>query len=130
LAPADFIAPLFVRHGSGVHHPIASMPGVHQCTVDAVLDAAVDALVAAGIGSVLLFGLPAQKDPVGKANWAPDGIVSRAIRHLKARHPSPVVMTDVCCCEYTDHGHCGIRTDRGEVDNDLTLEVLADVAVA
>jgi porphobilinogen synthase len=130
LAPHHFIAPLFVTHGREIQHPIASMPGVHQLSVDASLDAAVDALVAAGVRSVLLFGIPAQKDPVGRENFARDGIVSRAIRHLKDRHPDLLVMTDVCCCEYTDHGHCGILTPDGEVDNDQTLQVLAQVAVA
>lgn len=130
LAPSQFIAPLFVRHGRGIRTPVASMPGVAQLTVDEVLDAEVDALVAAGIGSVILFGIPATKDPVGEENWAPDGIVAQAIRRLKARHPALLVMTDVCCCEYTDHGHCGILTASGEVDNDLTLEVLGRVSVA
>lgn len=130
LAPSQFIAPLFVRHGTGLRTPVASMPGVAQLTVDAVLDAEVDALVAVGVNAVILFGLPATKDPVGEENWAPEGIVSQAIRRLKARHPALLVMTDVCCCEYTDHGHCGILTAAGEVDNDLTLEVLGRVAVA
>jgi porphobilinogen synthase len=130
LAPHHLIAPLFVTHGQAVRHPIASMPGVHQLSVDASLDAEVDALVAAGVRSVLLFGIPAHKDPVGLENFADDGIVARAIRHLKARHPDLLVITDVCCCEYTDHGHCGILTPDGEVDNDQTLEVLAQVAVA
>ncbi len=130
LAPHQFIAPLFVTHGASVRHPIPSMPGVHQLSVDASLDAEVDALVAAGVRSVLLFGIPAQKDPVGRENFARDGIVSRAIRHLKDRHPELLIMTDVCCCEYTDHGHCGILTAHGEVDNDRTLQVLAQVAVA
>jgi porphobilinogen synthase len=130
LAPSHLIAPLFVTHGRLVSHPIASMPGVHQLSVDASLDAEVDALVAAGVRSVLLFGIPATKDPVGRENFDEDGIVSRAIRHLKARHPDLLVITDVCCCEYTDHGHCGILTPGGEVDNDQTLDVLAQVAVA
>jgi porphobilinogen synthase len=130
LAPSQFIAPLFVRHGTGIRTPVASMPGVAQLTVDEVLDAEVDALLAAGIGSVILFGIPATKDPVGEENWSPDGIVAQAIRRLKGRHPALLVMTDVCCCEYTDHGHCGILTPAGEVDNDLTLEVLGRVSVA
>jgi porphobilinogen synthase len=130
LAPSQFIAPLFVRHGTGVRTPVASMPGVAQLSVDEVLDAEVDALVAVGVNAVILFGIPATKDPVGEENWAPDGIVAQAIRRLKARHPALLVMTDVCCCEYTDHGHCGILTSAGEVDNDLTLEVLGRVSVA
>lgn len=130
LAPHQLIAPLFVTHGHDVRHPITSMPGVHQLSVDGALDAAVDALLVAGVRSVLLFGIPAAKDPVGLENFAEDGIVARAIRHLKARHPDLLVMTDVCCCEYTDHGHCGILTASGEVDNDQTLEILSRVAVA
>ncbi len=130
LTPAHLIAPLFVVHGEGVRREVPSMPGVHHLSVDTALDIESDALVAAGIRSVLLFGLPATKDPVGVENFAPDGIVARAIRRLKARHPALLIMTDVCCCEYTDHGHCGILTAQGEVDNDRTLPVLGQVAVA
>lgn len=86
--------------------------------------------MAAGVGGVILFGIPAAKDPIGTENWSPDGIVARAIGRLKARHPALLVFTDVCCCEYTDHGHCGILTADGVVDNDATLEVLGQVAVA
>ncbi len=129
LVPGQLIAPLFVTHGQFVRHPVASMPGVHQLSVDDSLDAEVDALVAAGVRSVLLFGIPAEKDSIGRENFAHDGIVARAIRHLKGRHPDLLVITDVCCCEYTDHGHCGILTASGEVDNDQTLQVLAQVAV-
>ncbi len=106
------------------------MPGVYHLSVDGALDAASDALVAAGIRGVLLFGLPAAKDPVGLENFAPDGIVARAVRRLKARHPDLAVITDVCCCEYTDHGHCGILNAQGEVENDRTLPILGQVAVA
>lgn len=130
LAPAHFIAPLFVVHGHDVRHPVGSMPGVHQCSVDHVLDAEVAALRAAGVHAVILFGLPAAKDPVGLENFAEDGIVSQAVRRLKAQHPDLLVLTDVCCCEYTDHGHCGILTADGRVDNDATLQILGQVAVA
>lgn len=130
LAPHQLVAPLFVAHGRAVRAPVASMPGVFQRSVDASLDEASDALVAAGVRSVLLFGIPAAKDPVGTENWADDGIVARAIRHLKARHPELAVITDVCCCEYTDHGHCGILAPDGSVDNDATLPILAQVAAA
>lgn len=130
LLPSHFIAPLFVVHGHGVRNPIGSMPGVHQLSVDAELDRDIDALVAAGVHAVILFGLPASKDPVGLENFAADGIVAQAIRRLKGRHPDLLVMTDVCCCEYTDHGHCGILTAEGGVDNDATLEILGRVAVA
>lgn len=130
LHPSQLIAPLFVVHGRDVRAPIGSMPGVFHLSVDERLDAAADELVAAGIRSVILFGLPAAKDPVGVENFAKDGIVAQAIRRLKARHPSLLVMTDICCCEYTDHGHCGIVRADGSVDNDATLEVLALVAVS
>jgi porphobilinogen synthase len=130
LLPSHFIAPLFVVHGRDVRNPIGSMPGVHQLSVDAELDRDLDALVAAGVRAVILFGIPASKDPVGIENFADDGIVAQAIRRAKARHPDLLVMTDVCCCEYTDHGHCGILTTDGGVDNDATLEILDRVAVA
>jgi porphobilinogen synthase len=103
------------------------MPGVFQLSVDA-LDAEVDALVEAGIHSVILFGLPATKDAVGSENFDPDGIIPRAIRSLRRRHPALCIITDLCCCEYTDHGHCGILRGQ-EVDNDATLEILGRAAV-
>lgn len=130
LGAEHLIAPLFVRHGAGVRRAIAAMPGVEQLSVDAELDRDVDALVEAGIGAVLLFGLPAAKDPEGRENVDPDGIVPRAVRRIRAAHPGMLVITDVCCCEYTDHGHCGLLAADGSVDNDRTLEVLAAAAVA
>jgi porphobilinogen synthase len=103
------------------------MPGVFQLSLDA-LDATVDGLVAAGIRSVILFGLPAIKDDVGSENFDPDGIIPQALARLRHRHPQLCLITDLCCCEYTDHGHCGIlRGD--EVDNDATLEILGRAAV-
>ena len=103
------------------------MPGVFQLSVDA-LDRAVDNLVDAGIGSVILFGLPAVKDDVGSENFDPDGIIARALQRLRQRHPSLCLITDLCCCEYTDHGHCGVLRGH-EVDNDATLELLGRAAV-
>jgi porphobilinogen synthase len=105
------------------------MPGVFQLSVDEVLDREADALRALGIPAVILFGLPAVKDDVGSENFATDGIVQRALRRLRARHPDLLLLTDVCCCEYTSHGHCGI-VKGGAVDNDATLEVLGRVAVS
>lgn len=103
------------------------MPGVAQLSVDQVLDQELDRVVQAGIRSVILFGIPAAKDAVGSENFDPDGIVQRGIRHIKSRHPDLCVMTDLCCCEYTSHGHCGIL--KGEsVDNDATLEILGRAA--
>ena len=137
LNPQDFIYPLFVRHGSG-RTPISSMPGIYQQSVkDAVAEVARTASL--GIPAVLLFGIPEKKDPIGLENFAPDGIVQQAIRAIKKSIPEILVVTDVCLCEYTDHGHCGILNtgDRfrpempeGYVLNDPTLEILGKVAVS
>lgn len=137
LNPQDFIYPLFIRHGSG-RTPIMSMPGIDQLSVS---QAVVETEKAAGLGipAVILFGIPAQKDPVGLENFAPDGIVQQAIAAIKKAIPEMVVVTDLCLCEYTDHGHCGIlntgehyrpELPDGYVLNDLTLEVLGKVAVS
>ncbi|MCZ6754478.1 MAG: porphobilinogen synthase [Gemmatimonadetes bacterium] len=129
LSAADLIQPIFVVHGSGVRRAIASMPGVAQLSVDEALDQEIESLREVGVPAVLLFGIPAVKDAIGSENFAEDGIVQRAIRRIRERVPETVVMTDVCCCEYTDHGHCGVlRHD--EVDNDATLEILGKVALS
>ncbi len=128
LEAADFIQPLFVVHGSRVEREIPSMPGVCHLSVDESLDREVDLIRSLGIPAVLLFGLPAAKDDVGSENFAEDGVVQRALRRLRARHSDLLLLTDVCCCEYTSHGHCGVLRD-GAVDNDATLEVLGRVAV-
>lgn len=107
LAPDDFIYPLFVTHGSGLKNEIKSMPGVFQWSPDQ-LAREVESIAALGIPAVLLFGLPAGKDPIGLENFAPDGIVQQATRIIKDTVPEMLVVTDVCLCEYTDHGHCGI----------------------
>jgi len=129
LQPSRLIAPLFVVHGDGVEREIPSLPGVHHLSVDGALDRAVERLAAAGIRAVILFGLPRAKDEVGSENFAADGIVQRALRRLRTGFPDLVLITDVCCCEYTSHGHCGIVKD-GIVDNDATLDVLGRVAVS
>jgi len=128
LDAADFIQPIFVVHGSRVEREIGSMPGIHHLSVDESLDREVDRVRALGIPAILLFGLPAAKDEVGNENFAEDGIVQQALRRVRARHPDLLVLTDVCCCEYTSHGHCGVLRD-GAVDNDATLEILGRVAV-
>jgi porphobilinogen synthase len=129
LAPGDLIQPIFVVHGTRVERDIDSMPGVRHLSVDEALDREADRVAALGIAAVILFGLPATKDDVGTENFAEDGIVQRALRRLRERHPDLLLVTDVCCCEYTSHGHCGVL--RGEtVDNDATLEVLGRVAVS
>ena len=127
LNAADLIYPLFVTHGRRVRNPIASMPGIAQLSVDEAVREAEQA-AALNIPAVLLFGLPAQKDPVGRENFAPDGIVQQAIRAIKTAVPHLIVITDVCLCEYTDHGHCGLLDHHGAVLNDETLPVLVDVA--
>jgi porphobilinogen synthase len=129
LAPGDLIQPIFVVHGKRIEREIDSMPGVHHLSVDESLDREVDRVEALGIPAVILFGLPAAKDDIGTENFAEDGIVQRALRRLRERHPEMILVTDVCCCEYTSHGHCGVL--RGEtVDNDATLEILGRVAVS
>jgi porphobilinogen synthase len=129
LAAADLIQPLFVVHGSGVEREVGSMPGVFHLSVDEKLDREVDHIRALGMAAVLLFGLPASKDEIGSENFADDGIVQRALRRLRERHPDLLLITDLCCCEYTSHGHCGIVRD-GAVDNDATLEILGRAATS
>jgi porphobilinogen synthase len=129
LAPGDLIQPIFVVHGKRIEREIDSMPGVYHLSVDESLDREMDRLETLGIPAVILFGLPAAKDDIGTENFAEDGIVQRALRRLRERHPEMILVTDVCCCEYTSHGHCGVL--RGEtVDNDATLEILGRVAVS
>ncbi|MGH7579104.1 MAG: porphobilinogen synthase, partial [Gemmatimonadales bacterium] len=129
LAPGDLIQPVFVVHGNRVEREIDSMPGVHHLSVDESLDREADRVEALGIPALILFGLPAAKDEIGTENFAEDGIVQRALRRLRQRHPDLLLATDVCCCEYTSHGHCGVL--RGDtVDNDATLEILGRVAVS
>ncbi len=128
LSVKDFIAPLFVKTGKGKKDPISSMPGQYQFSVDTLVKEAGE-LWELGIPSVILFGLPDQKDATGSRSWAEDGIVQQAVSAIKDRLPEMVVITDVCLCEYTDHGHCGVIVN-GEVDNDATLELLARQAVS
>jgi porphobilinogen synthase len=126
LAPSQLVLPLFVRGGTGVRQPVGSMPGVAQLSVDEIVrDAEVAA--AAGIGGVLLFGIPDRKDEVGSSAWDDHGPVQMAVRELKRTVPDLVVITDLCMCEYTDHGHCGVLQG-ADVDNDATLDLLARAA--
>ena len=128
LLPSDFVYPLFVTFGHGVRREVPSMPDVFQISVDQLAYEA-EELRSLGIGSVLLFGIPEHKDELATDAYAPDGIIQQAIRELKRVDPELVVIGDVCCCEYTDHGHCGILS--GEfVDNDRTLTLLAQTALA
>lgn len=134
LHPEDFIYPLFVRGGTGVQNPIGSMPGQYQWSVD-MLPREIEAISALGIPAVILFGIPETKDACGSDNFDPDGIVPRAIRAIKEANPELVVISDMCFCEYTDHGHCGIINQPGDEHynehlpdgyllNDPTLELL------
>src|ERR1700733_13112898 len=128
--PADLVLPLFVKEGIAEPQPVASMPGVVQHTRDSLRKAAADA-VDAGVGGLILFGIPAAKDARGSAADDPAGIVQLALADLAAElGTSTVLMADLCLDEYTDHGHCGILTAAGEVDNDATLELYAQVALA
>jgi len=140
LTPADLIYPLFVVHGHDVKHEIDSMPGNHHLSVDR-LPAEAEAIARLGIPAVILFGLPAEKDPIGRENFDPEGNVQQAVRAIKATVPEMFVITDVCLCEYTDHGHCGVLRDHpahcrgkglpgGCLDNDATLEILSMVALS
>src|SRR5437868_6101844 len=130
LSVDDLVAPLFVREGIDEPQAIASLPGVVQHTRES-LRKEVAELVALGIPGVVLFGVPAHKDPEGSGAWADDGIVQVALRDLRADVGDELVLIpDLCLDEYTDHGHCGVLTDTGEVDNDATIELYARTAVA
>jgi porphobilinogen synthase len=128
LSSDQFILPLFVRSGQGIRKPIDAMPGVAQTSIDQMLADARDA-AELGVAGVLLFGIPDTKDEKGSSAWDDKGPVHEAVRALKRDVPDLVVITDVCLCEYTDHGHCGVLRD-GHVDNDATLELLAREAVS
>jgi porphobilinogen synthase len=128
LSPNDFIYPLFVVHGQKVRQEIPSMPDNYHLSPD-MLAEEVEEIQRLGIPGVLLFGLPATKDPIGSEGYAEDGIVQEAVRAIKRVAPELLVITDVCLCEYTSHGHCGLL-DGDTVDNDRTLELLAKTAVS
>ncbi|MEO7087082.1 MAG: porphobilinogen synthase [Gemmatimonadaceae bacterium] len=132
LRPSQLVLPLFVRSGTGVRQPIGSMPGVDQTSVDELLRDAKDA-ASLGIGGVLLFGIPDTKDDTGSEAWNDGAPVQQAVRALKKEVPELVVITDVCLCEYTSHGHCGVihpGDEHGHVDNDATLPLLVREAVS
>jgi len=128
LSPADFIYPMFVAPGLDVKVEVPSMPGIYRFSADLLAAEAARAREA-GIRAVLLFGLPPSKDEEGSGAWAREGVVQKAVRLLKSRVPDLLVITDVCLCEYTSHGHCGVLRGR-DVDNDATLELLARTAVS
>lgn len=124
----DFIYPLFIREGKGIKEEIRSMPGIFRYSIDKVLEEIKEALDL-GIKAFLLFGIPEKKDELGTSAFVHDGIIQRALKTIKDKFPEALLITDVCLCEYTSHGHCGIIKD-GKVDNDLTLEQLARIAVS
>jgi porphobilinogen synthase len=128
LAVDDLVYPLFAVHGRGVREPIGAMPGQFRVSIDELVKEAKD-VAGMGIPAVLLFGLPAEKDPRGSEAWAEDGIVQQAVRAVKDVVPDLLVVTDVCLCQYTSHGHCGV-VEGGSIRNDPTLELLARVAVS
>jgi len=132
LTKNDFVLPLFVKYGSNIKEPIQSMPGHYQLSLDRLKDEIFE-LMDLGLNSVILFGIPEVKDGVAIESYNDNGIIQKAIRIIKDLAPDMVVITDVCCCEYTDHGHCGIITDKFEtpdVDNDRTLPLLAKQAIS
>lgn len=128
LQASDFIYPLFIVEGTGIRNEISSMPGQYQLSLDH-LPAELDELQDLGVPGVLLFGIPAEKDEIGSGAFAGDGIVQKAVRLIREHAPGMLIVTDVCACEYTSHGHCGIIVD-GSVDNDQTLPLLAKTAVS
>jgi porphobilinogen synthase len=129
LSPGRLVAPLFVAGDGEGREPVASMPGVDRLSIGESVREAGE-LAALGVPAVLLFGIPAEKDERGSGAWDDEGVVQLATRAIKQAHPGLLVVTDVCLCEYTDHGHCGVLREDGTVDNDASLELLARTAVS
>ncbi len=129
ITPDDFIYPLFIRSGEGIKNEVASMPGVFQMSIDEVLKEC-ETLKSLGLKSIILFGIPDVKDSVGSDAMCEHGIIATALRAIKEAHPDMLVVTDLCFCEYTDHGHCGVLNPKLQtVDNDITLQNLAKQAI-
>jgi len=125
----DFIYPLFVRSGEGIKTEVASMPGVYQMSLDEILKECGD-LQSLGLNAIILFGIPDVKDSIGSDSLCEHGIIAHAVREIKKAYPNMFVVTDLCFCEYTDHGHCGIIDEKNQtVDNDATLEISAEQAI-
>jgi porphobilinogen synthase len=129
LSPSHLIQPAFVVAGEGIREEIPSMPGIERFSISGLVEEAGE-IAAAGIGALMLFGIPAAKDEVGSGAYDDEGVVQMAVRALKDTHPDLVVVTDVCLCEYTSHGHCGIVGADGEIQNDLSVELLAKIAIS
>lgn len=125
----DLILPLFIKHGKGIKNPISSMPGQFQISIDQ-LENEIKAITSLGITNVILFGIPEHKDALGQDSWSDNGIIQTAIPIIKQLAPHLLVTSDICFCEYTDHGHCGILTEQGYLDNDKTLDLLVKQAVS
>jgi porphobilinogen synthase len=128
VGPEHLIQPMFVVAGEGVREVVDSMPGIERFSISELVAEATE-VAALGVGAVLLFGIPSTKDETGSGAYDEEGVVQMAVRALKEAHPDLTVITDVCLCEYTSHGHCGFLRD-GEVDNDITVELLAKTAIS
>jgi len=128
--PRNLVMPIFVKEGQGIREKIDSMPGIFRLSPDEMLDREISEISSAGINSVLVFGLPNRKDAFGSEAFNDNGIVQQAVRRIKQNEPDIVVICDVCMCEYTDHGHCGILNQGGYVQNDVTIEYLGKIAVS
>ena len=126
---SEFVYPMFVINGENRREPVPSMPGIARLSVDEAMTEAETALTV-GINRFLFFGIPDEKDAMGSKAWSPEEAVQRTVSELRARFPEALAITDVCMCEYTDHGHCGKLTENGEVDNDATLPLLASAAIS
>jgi porphobilinogen synthase len=129
LSPAHLVQPLFVVAGEEVREAVRSMPGIERFSISELVGEA-GAVLEAGVGAVILFGVPASKDELASGAYDEEGVVQMSVRALKEAHPDLLVITDVCLCEYTSHGHCGVVREDGEVDNDVTLELLAKTAIS
>ena len=128
LSPSQLIQPAFVVAGEGVREGVDSMPGIERFSISELVAEATE-IATLGVGAILLFGIPSAKDETGSGAYDAEGVVQMAVRALKEAHPDLTVITDVCLCEYTSHGHCGFVRD-GEVDNDITVELLAKIAIS
>jgi porphobilinogen synthase len=128
--PRNLLMPIFVREGNQIKEEIESMPGIFRLSPDAYLDKEVAEIESLGIGGVLIFGIPNKKDALGKEAYNEQGVVQQAVRRIKRSNPEMVVISDVCMCEYTDHGHCGILNSQGIVENDITIELLGKIALS
>ncbi len=129
LEKSDLIYPIFIEEGENIKSEISSMPGIHRYSLDR-LPEELEELKELGISSLLLFGIPVHKDECGSEGYNRNGIIQRAIRYIKSEFPEFLVIGDVCCCEYTSHGHCGVLDEKGDVKNDETLEILGKTALS